>query len=135
MFHIMFSFMLLLCSTAYVSCGDEKKYEMECHEKDFEGKEYRYHTWVDHKDIQNLYLYSIEIAASAARHYSLTQKLHNYETTYKKIRERIGDCKVEDIFCVNPVNGESIKIDAPGAVEKVCTGTHQLEAFVSRKNQ
>ncbi len=149
MFHIMFSFMLLLCSTTYISCSAPKKnknYPVLCCEQ-LEGKNYFYVCLVKDKDIQNLCPDSIKQAVKKTvrkpRLLTLMEKLHNYDTTFKEIEEKISDFNVEDIFCINKEesifcinhdNGEKIKIDTPGAREKLYAGTHILKALVSRKN-
>ncbi len=133
MFNVMFSFLVLLCSTAYISCADQKKkeYSIHCYEKDFEGQPYNFTILIERERIKNPE-YMKKDVANVRRQAILLPVVHNYQGTYTQIWARIGDCDV-DLYCVKIKSGERLEISNPDIEQGLNAGTHQLRADIRRK--
>lgn len=108
-----------------------KTYEIECHEKDFEGQAYQFKVLIKHEEIKKPEEMRRAVA-NVRKNPVLLQKVHQYQGDYEDKWKRIGDCDV-DLYCVDIHSGERLDIHNPNIEKGLKAGTHTLKADIQRK--
>lgn len=108
-----------------------KTFNIECCEKNFEGKDYQFNVLIEPEKLKNPEHMQKDVA-NVRRQAILLPVVHNYQGTYTEIWARIGDCDV-DLYCVNIQSGEKLDIHNPDIEKGLNAGTHTLKADIQRK--